>query len=204
MQAANFYKKMKLRITILVICYLFGNPVLSCQNQIGIIDLDSLSTSWMEELGLNGIKKIYHKKLQEAGEKQLQYLQKKYMSFSTSQHPKLTDEEVEREQQELEFDIGTLEDIELYQRKLEEDFNAIREKLKRVLLTQLNAENSNQYRIVLDEESIIFVEHNKHVVRDISVKVPRKQITSKIETLFMEKLTEVREFLDSYEILSKS
>lgn len=66
---------MKLRITILVICFLFGDSILFCQNQIGVIDFDSLSTRWMEELGLDGIKNIYHEKLKEVGEKQFEYLQ---------------------------------------------------------------------------------------------------------------------------------
>ena len=110
---------MKLRIAILVICYLFCDSILFCQNQIGIVDFDSLSTGWMEELGLVEIKKIYHEKLQEIGEKQFEYIQNKYMNFNAHENEKLTGEEIQKEREEFAYERQRLADIELFQRKLD-------------------------------------------------------------------------------------
>lgn len=194
---------MKLRITILVICFLFGDSILFCQNQIGVIDFDSLSTRWMEELGLDGIKNIYHEKLKEVGEKQFEYLQDKYMNFNAHENQRLTDEEIQKEQEEFAYDRQRLADIELSQTKLDEEFDMIQEKLKHLLLDQLNEENTNEYLMILDKESIIFLDPQQELARNISVQIPRRRITSKIEKLFLETLTELRGFIDSYRVLSK-
>lgn len=125
------------------------------------------------------------------------------MNFNAHENQKLTDEEMQKEQEEFAYDRQRLADIELYQTKLDEKFDMIQEKLKHLLLDQLNEENTNEYLMILDKESIIFLDPQQELARNISVKIPRRRITSKIEKLFMETLTELRGFIDSYRVLSK-
>ena len=192
---------MKFKLIIAVILYWFIHQPVICQTQVGLIDIDSLSHHWMNELGLTEIKENYQDKLRELGQREVEFLQKEYLQISFGTPKALTKEEIRKDQEELENNQKRIRALDEYPDILNRDFEEIRESLQHILIEELNSVDGPKNRMVLDRKSIIYAADSQASLK-VNDKISREKVISKIEKLLIEKLAKVRDFMSNYRPLS--